>query len=347
MAEAPMHDAEARAALSGELAALHLRVAQPDDPPLFTREPSSTMQPIHWRAADLTLMMKKIGAELKLEQGGQRRTLRLTNPGLPYGTTPTFWCSIQVILPGEIATAHRHTATALRFIMHGKGANTTVEGEQYDMNEGDLLLTPNWTWHDHEHCGDAPMVWLDVLDISLMRSLHATFFEPAKDPRIPVNTHRQASFARYGSALMRPLNARPEGLASPILGYHHELAEKALAAAATLPPDPFDDTALEYQDPTTGRPALPTIGTVLQRLRPGFVGLAHRHTGSVIYYVVRGSGVSSVAGNTYRWGSGDFIAVPPWAAHAHSNPGHDEAVLFQVNDIPVMRALGFWREQVC
>ncbi len=347
MAEAPMHDAAARAALAEELGALHLRVAQPDDPPLFSRTPSSSMRAIHWKAADLALMLHKIGAELKLEEGGQRRTLRLTNPGLPYGTTPTFWCSIQVILPGELASAHRHTATALRFIMRGRGASTTVEGERYPMDEGDLLLTPNWTWHDHEHNGDAPMVWLDVLDISLMKSLHATFFEPAPTPRMPVNAHPQASFAQYGSALMRPMGSKPQGLFSPILGYLRGPAEAALAAAATLEPDPFDDTAMEYQNPLTGGPALPTIGTVLQRLRPGFVGRAHRHTGSVVYFVVRGSGRSVVGDERYDWGAGDFVAVPPWVAHAHSNPSGQEAVLFQVNDIPVMQALGYWREEAC
>jgi len=89
------------------------------------------MQPFHWKAADLARLLEKIGAALKLEQGGQRRTLRLTNPGLPYGTTPTFWASIQYILPGEIASAHRHAATALRFIMEGSGADTIVDGEQY------------------------------------------------------------------------------------------------------------------------------------------------------------------------------------------------------------------------
>src|ERR1700730_14208442 len=111
-----MSDAEARRALSEELARFDVRVAQPDDIPLFTRDPRATMQPRHWRAADLEVLLDKIGAKLTLEAGGQRRTLRLTNPGLSYGTTPTLWVSIQYILPGEIATAHRHTASALRFI---------------------------------------------------------------------------------------------------------------------------------------------------------------------------------------------------------------------------------------
>src|SRR5882724_4876799 len=163
-----MTDVEERKALALELSKYGVRVAQPDDQPLFTIEPQSSMQPVHWKAANLDRLLRKIGASLKLEKGGQRRTLRLTNPGLPYGTTPSLWASIQVILPGEVASAHRHAATALRFIMEGEGADTIVDGEQYVINEGDLVLTPSWTWHDHEHKGSKPMIWLDVLDISLV-----------------------------------------------------------------------------------------------------------------------------------------------------------------------------------
>jgi gentisate 1,2-dioxygenase len=158
MANMVMTDADERRALSEELAAYNCRVAQPDDPPLFTRVPTSSMQTCHWRAAELNALLEKIGAKLKLEAGGQRRTIRLTNPGLPYGTTPTFFASIQYILPGEVATAHRHAATALRFIMRGQGADTTVEGEKYEINEGDLVLTPSWAWHDHEHNGSTSWI---------------------------------------------------------------------------------------------------------------------------------------------------------------------------------------------
>src|SRR3984893_4839891 len=201
-----MTDARERQSLASELARFECRVAQPDDPPLFTKDPSSTMHPFHWKASDLSMLLEKIGAALKLEQGGQRRTIRLTNPGLEYGTTPTFWASIQYILPGEIASAHRHAATALRFIMEGVGADTIVDGERYEMNEGDLVLTPAWTWHDHEHKGDVPMIWLDVLDISLVRSMHATFFEGSAQPRQTVSGMPDRSYRRYGSGIMKPLN---------------------------------------------------------------------------------------------------------------------------------------------
>ena len=200
-------DTKAREALASDLAAINIAVHQPTDPPLFTREPAPTMVPCHWKAADIAASLERIGASLKLEAGGARRTLRLTNPGLEYGTTPTFWASIQYILPGEIATAHRHAATALRFIMDGEGADTTVDGESYEMNKGDLVLTPSWSFHDHEHKGSTPMVWLDVLDITLVRKLEAVFFEPSDLPRRPVNDIPDRSYREFGSGIMRPAKA--------------------------------------------------------------------------------------------------------------------------------------------
>jgi gentisate 1,2-dioxygenase len=346
MTEAVMTDTAQRAALADELAEHNCRVAQPTDGPLFTRTPQSAMQPAHWKARDLARLLDKIGANLKLEAGGQRRTLRLANRGLPFGTTPTFWASIQVILPGEIATAHRHTASALRFIMKGRGADTIVDGERYEMNEGDLVLTPAWTWHDHEHKGDEPMIWLDVLDISLVRSMHATFFEGSDAPRQPVATLPDASYRMYGSGIMKPLADHAKPGVNPLLVYSAERAQEALRLASALPPDPYDDTALEYLDPLTGGPAMPTIGTVLQSLRPGVHTKAHRHTGSVVYYVMRGAGATIVDGTRFDWGAGDFMAIPPWAVHEHINTSGDSAaMLFQVNDIPALRKLGLYREE--
>jgi gentisate 1,2-dioxygenase len=341
-----MSDARQRQELADELAKYGVRVAQPDDQPLFTKEPKSTMQPFHWKAADLARLLEKIGASLKLEKGGQRRTLRLTNPGLPYGTTPTFWASIQYILPGEIASAHRHAATALRFIMEGEGADTIVDGEQYVINEGDLVLTPSWTWHDHEHKGAKPMIWLDVLDISLVRSLHATFFEGKDEPRQNVNRISDRSYREFGSGLLRPMHATRTGGPSPVLAYTWTRAEEALRQAGGLDPDPFDGTLLEYQNPLTGGPALPTIGTAIQSLRPSVKGKSHRHTGSAVYYVVRGEGTTVIDGERFDWSKGDFLALPPWAVHAHENRSKTaEAILFQVNDIPVLKSLGLYREE--
>ena len=346
MSEAVMTDTAQRQALAEELDSFNCRVAQPTDGPLFTREPQSTMQAAHWQASDLERLLEKIGAKLKLEAGGQRRTLRLANRGLPFGTTPTLWASIQYILPGEIATAHRHTASALRFIMKGRGADTIVDGERYEMNEGDLVLTPAWTWHDHEHKGDEPMIWLDVLDISLVRSMHATFFEGSEQARQQVLDVPDRSYRRYGSGIMKPLGDTSTPELNPLLVYEAARAQEALRLAAELPPDPFNDTALEYLNPITGGSAMPTIGTVLQSLRPGIHTKAHRHTGSMVYYVMKGNGATIVDGTTFEWAAGDFMAIPPWAVHEHINRSDDTAaMLFQVNDIPALRKLGLYREE--
>jgi gentisate 1,2-dioxygenase len=340
-------DARAREMLASELAALNIAVHQPTDPPLFTREPVPAMVPCHWKSADIATSLERIGANLKLDAGGARRTLRLTNPGLEYGTTPTFWASIQYILPGEIATAHRHAATALRFIMDGEGADTTVDGESYEMNKGDLVLTPSWSFHDHEHRGAQPMVWLDVLDITLVRKMEAVFFEPSDLPRRPINDIPDRSYREFGSGIMRPARPTPSAFANPLLVYAKARAEGALLDASKLDPDPCDDTLLEYQNPTTGGPALPTIGTMLQRLRPGIKLKPHRHTGSSVYYVVRGTGTTKVGKQRFDWGPGDFFAIPPWAVHEHANRSTtDEAVMFHVNDFPTIKVLGLWREQM-
>ena len=343
---APPPDAAARRALGQHLKQFNCRVFQADDPPFFTREPASTMQPLHWKWSDLDPLLNRIGAGLSLERGGQRRTLRLTNPGLAFGTTPTFWGSIQYILPGEVATAHRHAPNALRFIMRGSGAFTTVDGQQYPMNEGDLVLTPSMAWHDHEHRGDEPMIWLDVLDISLVSHLHAMFFEGSPDDVQAVDRVPDRSLRQFRSGIMRPLHTGPLQPSSPLLVYDAVRAHEALDAASGLDQDAYDATTLEYQNPLTGGPALNTIGTRLQKLLPGAATLRQRHTGSALNYVVRGHGSTDINGQTYAWGPGDFLAIPPWHWYAHSNTStSDDAVFFQVNDCPVLQALGLFRTE--
>lgn len=340
-----MQDEAARRALKEDLARFNCRVAQPDDPPLFTRSPASTAQSLHWRWRDLEPLLERLGQELVLGAGGQRRTLRLHNPGLPYGTTPTFWASIQVILPGEVAGAHRHTANAFRYIMQGSGATTTVDGERYPMNEGDLVLTPGMSWHDHEYHGDKPMIWLDVLDISLMRSMHATFFEPGKQLQQDLVAVPDASWRRHGSGLMSPPGAPNPKWENPLLVYPRGVAEAAMEQARGLPADPHEDVVLEYRNPVTGGAVMRTMGMRLALLRRGFAGKAQRHTGSKLYYVVRGNGATVVEGVRHEWSPGDFLAIAPWHWHEHHNTTSTDALLFQVNDIPALSALGYYTQE--
>lgn len=340
-------DAHARVRLQQDLAAICCKVHQPDDKPLFTREPVSPMRTHHWRWRELEPMLARLGSEIDLGLGGPRRTLRLVSPGLDAGTTATFWASIQVILPGEVADAHRHTANAFRFVMRGSGATTTVDGESYAMHEGDLVLTPGGTWHDHEHHGDEPMVWLDVLDIPLMNALHASFFEPGQSRQQAASPVPDPSFQRFGAGLMRPPGA-PLGpdAGNPLLAYPAAMARAALASARLAEADPCDDVVLEYQNPLNGRAVTRTMGMLQQVLRPGFEGRRRRSTGSKLYHAIEGAGRTTVGDAIYDWTAGDFFTVPPWTWHAHANPSGSDAALFQVNDHPAMRALGFLREEI-
>lgn len=334
------------ASLNEQLRRFNLRVHQPGDPPLMTPEPVSTVQPYLWRWADLEGAAREVAAAVSLEAGGDRRTLRLVNPGLPYGTTHTLWAAVQQVLPGEVATAHRHTPAALRFIIQGQGAATTVEGERYPMCPGDMLLTPSWTWHDHENTGKERMIWLDGLDIPLVRALHAVFFEPYSAPKQPVGPWPEDSFRRFGAGSLRPLGSRLAGRASPLLVYPWARTLEALEALAGTAPDPHEDVALEYQNPLSGGSALPTIGLAIQLLRPGVQTRAHRHTSSTVYHVVRGEGFTVIDGTRYDWTERDFFVVPPWAWHEHANVSSREAaILFQMNDMPTMEALGLYRAE--
>lgn len=339
-------DAQSRRDLKADLARFNCRVHQPDDTPLFTREPRPREQSIHWSWKDLQPLLERLGKEVNLEATGPRRTLRLQNPGLEYGTTNTFWASIQVILPGEVATAHRHTASAMRFIMKGSGAWTTVEGECYPMNEGDLVLTPPWTWHDHEHKGSEPMIWLDILDISLMRMLQATFFDPYSEQVQTVDAVPDRSWREFGSGLMRPpgVMACPAG-ANPLLAYPFSMAQQALRAASGLTSDPHDDVVLEYRNPLDGSSAMRTLAMQMQLLRPGFSGQRRRNTGSKLYYVVSGEGSSNVGEQRFEWAAGDFFTVAPWTWHQHENRSSKKAMLWQVNDLPTLKLLGYFREE--
>lgn len=342
----PMADAAARRQLKADLARHSIHVHQPDDPPLFTREPAGPMQSVFWRWADLEPLLERLGREVALNSGGQRRTLRLANPGLTRGTTYSFWGSIQLILPGEIAEAHRHSANAFRFIMKGSGCSTTVDGECHQMNEGDLVLTPSWTWHDHEHRGSGPMIFLDVLDVALMHNLDFTFFEPYGAPTQPVDAVSMRSVREWGTGIMKPPGAAPVPARNPLLAYPRATALQALDLAAGLPADPCDDLIREYQNPATGGPCMPTQSMTLQRLRPGFAGRARRHTGSRLYYMVDGCGWTEVDGVRHDWSAGDFLSVRPWAWVRHGNDSGADAHLFQVNDTPILKALGFHREEI-
>ena len=311
-------------------------------------EPVSQAAAHHWRWRDLRPQALRAG-ELIGTADAERRVLMLLNPGLNgrIATSNTLFSGLQIVMPGEAARAHRHTPAALRFIIDSQGGSTTVNGDRITMLPGDLVLTPNWTWHDHANDTDEPIIWLDGLDIPLVRMLEAVYYEPYPEDVQPVTEPHDSSLARYGAGALRPVWERPETAYSPLMHYPWAQTWAALQRLAPqVDGSPFDGVIMEYTNPNTGGPVMPTIACHIQLLRPGEATQAHRHTAAAIYHVVQGRGRSVVRGQAIDWEDKDVFVAPGWAWHEHANASDSEpAVLFSFTEAPVLQSLSLHREQ--
>jgi gentisate 1,2-dioxygenase len=309
----------------------------------YASYPESTVQPYLWKWQDVYESLMRAGEVVSMEEA-ERRTVRLLNPALRdrQATTHTLQFSFQYVKPGEHARPHRHTAAALRFILKGNGAYTTVNGQKCVMEEGDLILTPQLSWHDHTNDSGKPIIWLDGLDIPLVQSLQQLLFEPHPEYAQPIEkTSDELTLLSIDTRLA----------AAPATEFfHYKWADthrrlNALVQAAS--PDRFDGYLLEYQNPKTDGPTMPTIQCALSLLRPGQETEAHRHTSTAIYHAFRGRGSSFVGEERFDWEAGDSFVVPLWYPHRHSNrAASEEAILFSMSDAPVLKSLGLYREEI-
>jgi gentisate 1,2-dioxygenase len=316
---------------------------------LVTAAPRSPCVPHLWRYdGEVRPHLMRAGGLISAMEA-TRRVLILENPGYrgQAQITDSLFAGLQLILPGEVAPAHRHTQSALRFVIEGEGAYTAVEGERTVMHPGDFVITPSWTWHDHGDEGDEPVVWLDGLDIPIVRLLGASFAEPGAADMQPVTRPEGDSLARYGHNLL-PVDWKPAAKTSPVFNYPYARTREALAALARNgAPDPYHGHKLRYVNPASGDWAMPTIGACIQLLPRGFTGLPYRATDATVHVCVEGSGETGISlpegGETVlRWGPRDIFVVPGWTGHAHR--AAEEAVLFSFSDRPVQEKLGLWRE---
>ncbi len=318
--------------------------------PLWTvkqsKEPKSKAVPYVWHWRDLRPLAMR-AAELVGTEEAERRVLILSNPGTQWGAANTVFANIQVVLPGEVVRSHRHTNAALRFIIEGKIGYTVVDGQRYPMVPGDLVITPSWSWHDHANESDVPLLWLDGLDGPLVRLLEVGFREDYPEENQPPGEGNDNSLARYSSGGLLPAwDPAPSTPHTPMCRYPLEQAKAALdRLAAAEAGSPYDGIILEYTNPVTGGPVMPTIGCYIQLLRPGEHTECHRHTSCVCYLVVEGSGYTVIDGQRLDWEEKDVISVPGWAFHEHVNSSDRPAILFSLTDIPVKRSLGYYREQ--
>jgi gentisate 1,2-dioxygenase len=225
--------------------------------------------------------------------------------------------------------------------MTGSGVYTTVDGDACEMEPGDLILTPNWMWHDHNNYGDEPMVWFDGLDLPLMVNLESVFFENHPDDVQPVVGHN-ISQKRFAAAGLVEAGMESPEAHSPLLRYPWGETDRALSELYDLRGGPI--VALEYRNPVTGGPVVSTFGCEIHRVYPGTRTVGKRKVGSSVYVVFRGSGRSVIGGQAFDWGAGDVFVVPSWVALDHE--AHESSDLFVLTDAPVLKALHQYREEV-
>lgn len=313
--------------------------------------PTPTTVPVLWRYADTRPAVLKALDLVTPEKAG-RRVVMLVNPGgrAVSAAAGLLYAGVQVMGPGEAASAHRHAASALRFIMEGQGAYTIVDGEKLSLEARDFVLTPNGTWHEHGVDADGTIcIWQDGLDIPLVNALDANSYQVHPDLHQKVTRPVEESHALHGAGFLQPANARRAWTKpySPLLKFPWEQTYEALQRAARVDAgSPYDGILMDYVNPLTGGPVMPTIGASMQLLRPGERTKAHRHTGSFVYQVAKGRGYSVMNGRRFDWEERDIFGLPSWTLHEHANVSETEdACLFCYNDLPVMRALALYREE--
>lgn len=311
---------------------------------LVPPRPATPCVPACWNYAQLRPNLLEAGRLITAREA-ERRVLILENPGLRGASsiTHSLYAGLQLILPGEIAASHRHTQSALRFVVEGEGAYTAVDGERTIMHPGDFIITPSWTFHDHGNPGDDPVIWLDGLDIPLVAFFDAGFAERHPQDVQPVTRPEGHALARYG-ANMLPLGHATRSRTTPMFNYPYARSRDALEQLRRgAPPDPCHGLKMQYSNPATGGFAMPTIGAFIQLLPAGFAGLPYRATDGTVYCVVEGHGRSVVGDSEFAWGPHDIFVVPSWWPVAHQ--ATDDAVLFSFSDRPVQKALDLWREE--
>ena len=334
---------------------LHLKPLWEELHALVPREPASPCVPALWRYADVRPFLMESAALITAEEA-VRRVLVLENPGLPGSSaiTQSLYAGLQLIMPGEIAPSHRHVQSALRFIVDGRGAYTTVSGERTTMYPGDFIITPSWDWHDHGNEGVAgpggllggkvsePVVWLDGLDIPLVRFFDAGFAENDTARKQTAARPEGNSYARYGYN-MAPVRHTHCSATSPLFSYPYARSREALARLQRdEAPDAWQGWKLRYLNPLTGGAPMPTMATFLQLLPRGFHGKAARATDGTIYSVVEGQGAAEIGGQRFVFAPQDTFVVPSWMTlRLHADA---DTVLFSYSDRPVQQAIGVHRE---
>jgi gentisate 1,2-dioxygenase len=311
-------------------------------------QPRTSSIPMLWKYKDLRSLVLKSSELVTPEQAG-RRVVYLVNDNRKDVSAAVGWLytGIQVTRPGESTSAHRHRASALRFIMEGEGGYTVVDGNKIMLEVNDFVITPNSTWHEHGvDAGGKTCIWQDGLDIPLVNALEANDYA-VYDGKQELNASINYSPIAYGCAGLIPADKNWDKPYSPLFKYSWSKVYPTLLEMEKVSDiNPIDGIFMNYSNPLTGGHVMQTMGASMQLLPAGFKGKAHQHTGSFVYQCAKGKGYSIIDGKRFDWVERDIFCVPSWAIHEHHNLSQTEnACLFAFNDLPVMEKLGLYQER--
>ena len=100
---------------------------------------------------------------------------------------------------------------------------------------------------------------------------------------------------------------------------------------------------LDYVNPETGEPALPTLGFTAMYLPGGQTLAPPLRSCSSAIHVVKGRGRTMVNGETFDWESKDTMSIPVFAEVTHE--ASEDAFLIRVHDRPIQETLRYYEER--
>jgi gentisate 1,2-dioxygenase len=303
--------------------------------------PTPLTQAGHWAYDAVRPLLMRAGALTPVEKA-ERRVLVLSDPGRGAGAmqaTASIYLGMQLLLPGETAPAHVHTPSAVRIIVEGTGGYTVVDGEKLPMEEGDLVLTPGGEWHDHGHEGTDPVIWLDALDLPLFVYLEGSY--ATEGPLQAQRNRPDASQVEYLSAGLAPTR-RPQQTPRryPMMRYPWARTKAALLAMAAVTDAPVE---LDFVNPETGAPVLPTMGFTAKFLRAGDVLEPPLRSTSAAYHVVSGAGSVTINERHIDFGPKDTFSAPVFAAMTFK--AQQDCFLIRIHDRPLQEKLDYYEER--
>ncbi len=312
---------------------------------LLPNEPKSKAAPHRWRYSDIRPLLMESG-RLLTAQEAERRVLVLENPNFTgmSRATSTMYAGIQLIMPGETAPAHRHTPSALRFMLEGEGAFTAVGGERTTMRRGDFIITPSWAYHDHGNEGSDPCAWLDGLDLPLVSFFEAGFNEHYNDERQSITRPEGDAIARFGSGMLPLKPVERYGLTTPIFNYPYERTREALVAAAKgEEPDAHEAVSLRYANPIDGGWAMPTMSAWMMHLPKGFETAPMRSTDGIVMALSEGAVTATIGDKSFDLSERDVAVAPGWTWRSFK--ATQDSFVFCFSDRVAQEKLGLWREE--